>query len=172
MKRAAMFTMPAAALFVAASVVSVFAQTPNFSGTWKLDTDRSEISTPAGRRGGRRGGRGGGTPDALVITQTATELTIERSTGNQSGTLTYTLEGESSIPAGRGGNRTITSHWDGATLVSEGSQELSFGGGVGITIEVRELRSLSADGQTLTVEVTRTTPRGANVNTLVYTKAM
>ena len=74
MKRAAMFTMPAAALFVAASVVSVFAQTPNFSGTWKLDTDRSEISTPAGRRGGRRGGRGGGTPDALVITQTATEL--------------------------------------------------------------------------------------------------
>ena len=84
MKRAAMFTMPAAALFVAASVVSVFAQTPNFSGTWKLDTDRSEISTPAGRRGGRRGGRGGrggGTPDALVITQTATELTIERRYG-------------------------------------------------------------------------------------------
>lgn len=66
---------------------------------------------------------------------------------------------------------TITSHWDGATLVSEGSQELSFGGG-GITIEVREVRSLSQDGQTLTVEVTRTTPRGPNTNTLVYTKAM
>ena len=168
MKRAAMFTMPAAALFVAASVVSVFAQTPDFSGIWKLDTDRSEIT--AGR-GGRRGGRGGGAPDALVITQTATELTIERSTSTQSGTLTYTLEGESSIPAGRGGSMTITSHWDGATLVSEGSQELSFGDR-GITIEVREVRSLSADGQTLTVEVTRTTPRGANTNTLVYTKAM
>ena len=169
MKRAAMLTMPAAALFVAASVVSVFAQTPDFSGTWNLDTDRSEIT--AGR-GGRRGGRGGGTPNALVITQTATELTIEQSAGNQSRTLTYTLEGESSIPAGRGGNRTITSHWDGATLVSEGSQELSFGGGGGITIEVKEVRSLSEDGQTLTVEVTRTTPRGANTNTLVYTKAM
>ncbi len=168
MKRAAMLTMPAAALFVAASVVSVFAQTPDFSGTWKLDTDRSEIT--AGR-GGRRGGRGGGTPNAMVITQTATELTIEQSAGNQSRTLTYTLEGESSIPAGRGGSMTITSHWDGATLVSEGSQELSFGGG-GITIEVREVRSLSEDGQTLTVEVTRTTPRGANTNTLVYTKAM
>ena len=168
MKRAAMFTMPAAALFVAASVVSVFAQTPDFSGTWKLDTDRSEIT--AGR-GGRRGGRGGGAPDALVITQTATELTIERSTSTQSGTLTYTLEGESSIPAGRGGSMTITSHWDGATLVSEGSHELSFGGR-GITIEVRQVRSLSADGQTLTVEVTRTTPRSANTNTLVYTKAM
>ncbi len=169
MKRTAMFTMPAAALFVAASVVSVFAQTPDFSGTWKLDTDRSEIT--AGR-GGRRGGRGGGTPNAMVITQTATELTIEQSAGNQSRTLTYTLEGESSIPAGRGGNMTITSHWDGATLVSEGNQELSFGGRGGITIEVREVRSLSADGQTLTVEVTRTTPRGANTNTLVYTKAM
>ena len=168
MNRAVMFTMPAAALFVAASVVSVFAQTPDFSGTWKLDTDRSEIT--AGR-GGRRGGRGGGTPNAMVITQTATELTIEQSAGSQSRTLTYTLEGESSIPAGRGGNRTITSHWDGAMLVSEGSQELSFGGG-GITIEVKEVRSLSEDGQTLTVEVTRTTPRGANTNTLVYTKAM
>ena len=67
---------------------------------------------------------------------------------------------------------TITSHWDGAMLVSEGSQELSFGGGGGITIEVKEVRSLSEDGQTLTVEVTRTTPRGANTNTLVYTKAM
>ena len=89
MKRAAMLTMPAAALFVAASVVSVFAQTPDFSGTWKLDTDRSEIT--AGR-GGRRGGRGGGTPNAMVITQTATELTIEQSAGNQSRTLTYTEE--------------------------------------------------------------------------------
>ena len=168
MKRAAMFTMPAAALFVAASVVSIFAQTPDFSGTWKLDTDRSQITVG---RGGRRGGRGGGTPDALVITQTTTELTIEQSADNQSRTRTYTLEGESSIPAGRGGNMTITSHWDGATLVSEGSQELSFGGG-GITIEVRQVHSLSPDGQTLTVEVTRTTPQGANTNTLVYTKAM
>ena len=171
MKRTAMFTMLAAALFVAAGVASVFAQTPDFSGTWKLDNGRSQITTPAGRRGGRRGGRGGGAPDALVITQTALELTIERSTGQQSRTLTYALEGESSIPAGRGGNRTITSHWDGATLVSEGSQELSFGDR-GVTIEMREVRSLSADGQTLTVEVIRTTPRGANTNTLVYTKAM
>ncbi len=168
MKRAAMFTIPAAALFVAASVVSVFAQMPNFSGTWKLDTDRSQI---AAGRGGRRGGRGGGTPDTLVITQTATELTIEQSTGDRSRTLTYTLEGESSIPAGRGGNMTITSHWDGATLVSEGSREFSFGGG-SITIERKEVRSLSADGQTLTVAVTQTTPQGANTNTLVYTKAM
>ena len=164
MKRTAMFTMLAAALFVAAGVASVFAQTPDFSGTWKLDNGRSQITMPAGRRGG-------GAPDALVITQTASELTIERSTGQQSRTLTYALEGESSIPAGRGGNRTITSHWDGATLVSEGSQELSFGGRA-VTIEMREVRSLSADGQTLTVEVIRTTPRGANTNTLVYTKAM
>ena len=171
MKRAAMLTMAAAALFVAAGVVSAFAQTPDFSGTWKFDTDRSQITTPAGRRGGRQGGRGGGTPDALVITQTATELTMEQAVGNQSRTLTYTLDGESSIPVGRGGSMTITSHWDGATLVSEGSQELSFGGG-GITIEVRQVRSLSADGQTLTVEVTRTTPRGAITNTLVYTKAI
>ena len=168
MKRAATLTMAAAALFVAAGVVSVVAQTPDFSGTWRLDTDRSQITAGPGGRGG---GRGGGTPGALVITQTATELTMEQSMGDQSRTLTYTLEGESSIPAGRGGNMTIASHWDGATLVSEGSQELSFGGG-GITIEVRQVRSLSADGQTLTVEVTRTTPRGAFTNTLVYTKAM
>lgn len=170
MKRAAMFTIPAAALFVAASVVSVFAQTPDFSGTWKLDTDQSQIAAGRGG-GGRRGGRGGGTPDALVITQTAAELTIEESRGDQSRTLTYTLEGESSIPGGRGGDMTITSHWDGAMLVSEGSREVSFGGG-GMTIETKEVRSLSADGQTLTVAVTRTTPQGANTNTFVYAKAM
>ena len=67
------------------------AQTPDFSGTWQLDRDASDIpERGAGPRGGRGGGPGrrgggpggpggfGGPAATLVVTQSADLLTIEQ----------------------------------------------------------------------------------------------
>ncbi len=60
--------------------------------------------------------------------------------------------------------------WDGAALVTEGSQQLSTPRG-DFSFDLIERRSLSDDGQTMTVESTRTMPFGDVTVTLVYTKS-
>ena len=107
-------------------------------------------------------------PEQLVITQTMAELTIEQSAGDRTRTVVYKLDGsESTNPAGRGETRS-TSTWDGATLVTDGSQAVSTPRGE-MTFETHETIALSDDGQTLVIERTRTTPRGENTSTLVFT---
>ena len=127
-----------------------------------------------GGRGGGRGGRGGlgaQMADALVITQSASSLTIEQSRGDRSQTVEYALDGsETTIEQGRGGVLTVTATWDGGTLVISGSQELETPRG-NFSITLNELRTLSADGQALVIESTRGTPRGERTMTLVYRKA-
>ena len=151
-------------LFVAAGAVSVFAQTPDFSGTWELDRDGSRITTAEGLAGLG----GGGAPETLHITQAANGTLIISSEVNAAQPRAYELGGESTVPAGQGGTMTVRSRWDGSMLVTEGSHELEGGGS---SLQVREVLSLSADGRTLTFEVTTTTPSGDGTNTLVYRKA-
>jgi len=161
---------------VGAPTAFVSAQDTDFSGSWTLDRDASDI--PLGRggggRGGGRGGRGGlgaQMADALVITQSASSLTIEQSRGDRSQTVEYALDGsETTIEQGRGGVLTVTATWDGGTLVISGSQELETPRG-NFSITLNELRTLSADGQALVIESTRGTPRGERTMTLVYRKA-
>ena len=157
---------------VGAPTAFVSAQDTDFSGSWTLDRDASDI--PQGRGGGGRGGRGGlgaQMADALVITQSASSLTIEQSRGDRSQTVEYALDGsETTIEQGRGGVLTVTATWDGGTLVISGSQELETPRG-NFSITLNELRTLSADGQALVIESTRGTPRGERTMTLVYRKA-
>ncbi len=165
---------------VGAPTAFVSAQDTDFSGSWTLDRDASDI--PQGRGGGGRGGGGGGgrggrgglgaqMADALVITQSASSLTIEQSRGDRSQTVEYALDGsETTIEQGRGGVLTVTATWDGGTLVISGSQELETPRG-NFSITLNELRTLSADGQALVIESTRGTPRGERTMTLVYRKA-
>ena len=128
-------------LAVVASVVLPFtarAQSkPDFSGTWTLDTARSDA--PLGRGG--RGGRGGGTGPATIV-QDAASLKITR--GEQ--TLTYKLDGSDSTNKvmGRGGEATdqvSKASWSGDKLVikttlanGERTQTVSLVGGK-LTIE-------------------------------------
>jgi hypothetical protein len=60
----------------------------------------------------------------------------------------------------------VATRWRNGALVSEGSARVD-----GNTVGIREVMTLSADGRTLTLEVTTTSPSGAETNTLVYRKA-
>ncbi len=167
--------VPLALLAMAALAAPAAAQGTDFSGTWRLDADASELPDfgGGGRRlfgGGRRaGGGGGGLGGAatLVIVQTPAMLIIEQQSDAGSRAVTYRLNGEESTNSGPRGAQTTVSRWDGAALVTEGTIEVEtrlrdF------SIAVTERRTLSADGQTMTIAATRTTPRGDVDSTLVY----
>lgn len=105
MKRAAISLATLA--FALAMAWPVQAQT-DFSGTWKLNAEKSEM--------GGGGGRGGGMMAEMVVTQSATELSVTR--GEQ--TVVYKLDGsETTVPGGRGGAATAKARAEGATIVIE-----------------------------------------------------
>jgi hypothetical protein len=146
-----MKTMVAAVLALTLAVPFVArAQThPDFSGTWTLDEAKSDPA-PAGRGGGRgRGaGLGAGAGGPVVITQTASDITI--------GGNTYKFDGsETTITGGRGGEARAKASWDAARLVITTSRDAR-----GMSIATWEVRSLSADGKVMTVETTLTGPQG------------
>jgi hypothetical protein len=84
--------------------------------------------------------------------------------------VTYQLDGSESTNTTPRGDTTTVSRWDGAALLTEGSQSFETQRGA-LTMEMREHRSVSADNQTMTVESTRTTPRGEVAITLVYRRS-
>ena len=152
--------------------VSIQAQGTDFSGTWTLDRDASQI--PEGRGGGRGGGGGGrggfGGAGTVVITQSETELSMEQEARGQTRTVVYRRDGSESTSSGSRGEMITTSQWDGAAFLTEGTNSISTPRG-DMTIEIKERRTLSPDGQTMTVESTRTMPFGEMHVTLVYRKS-
>ena len=114
MKRARIGLVAVATLAVA---TMAFAQAkPDFSGTW---TPEPAAGAPAGggAPGGGGGGGGRGMAGPMTVKQTATELTIERTTGRGPMTQTYKLDGsESKIQMGQM-EATATAKWDGNKLV-------------------------------------------------------
>jgi hypothetical protein len=106
MKRARIGMLAIVGLAVA---TVAFAQAkPDFSGTWT-----PEPAADAAAGGG--GGRGFNGP--MTVKQSATELTIERTTGRGPSTMTYKLDGtESKIMMGQN-EATATAKWDGDKLV-------------------------------------------------------
>jgi hypothetical protein len=144
----------------------------DLSGTWKFDQAKSD---PAGGPGGGGGGggrggggrMGGGTPSQLVIKQTATELTVERTLPNGTETAVYKLDGsESANKTGMGESRSKAS-WDGSNLVVTGKLAVSTPQGE-FEIDTKDVYAVSAG--VLTVTTTRTTPRGENTRKLVFNK--
>lgn len=165
MKKVVLFTVVA----VMALAVGAFAQTPNFSGKWVVDPEKSQTGGapgggPPGGAGGRAGGGMMGGP--ITITQTATEMTIERTMGETVMKTVYRLDGKESVNEGRGGMKsTYVSKWDGAKLVTTIKAETQQGG----TRESTEVRSLAADG-TMVVETTSQGQSGPTTRKLVYNK--
>src|SRR5215207_2933259 len=91
---------------IAAAILAVatlaWAQKSDFSGTWTLDPEASGMAgggAPGGGApggggggGGRGGGRGGaGLGQGGMVKQTATDLTVERTIGENKVTSTYKL---------------------------------------------------------------------------------
>ena len=172
MKR--VLTLAALAVLLGAPAATVSAQGTDFSGTWNLDRDSSELPQGrggGGRGGGGRGGRGRLMAETLVITQTAASVTVEQQSDGQSRSIEYALDGSETTVQQGNGTLTVSASWDGATLVTEGTQSIETGRG-NFTLDLTERRTLSSDGRTLTIETTRGTPRGSQTFRLVYQKAM
>lgn len=149
-------------MFLALVVVAVaFAQgTPNFSGTWTLNAEKSGMTAPAG--GGGRGAGGGG---PMTVTQNDKQLTVERTMGQNTVKTVYNLDGtESKNEMSRGGQTmtsTSTAKWDGNKLVITTKGE----GPNGPTESVQTW-SMNADN-TLTIEQPG---RGGAMQKRVYDK--
>ncbi len=151
----------AAAVFAVASVA--FAQKPDFSGTWTLDADASNM-------GGGGGGGGRGMMTGPITVKVAGDvLTIDRMQGEAKITTTLNLAGQptENQMAGRQGAMTTgkyVSKWDGAKLVTTITSD-----GPNGPVTRTETRWL--EGSTLVVETTRTGRDGSPMTTkLVYKK--
>lgn len=166
-----------------ASLAFAQGKTPDFSGTWVLDKTKSDPIMMGGRGGGG-GGQPGMMPDVtLTIEHSGTTLKIKRVTKTEQGERveerTYTTDGKENINQvagfGRGGGGGTPSEfkskskWEGSKLVIKGSTTRETPNGP-ITIETTEVRSLSEDGKTLTVEITTSTPQGDRTRKEVYNK--
>src|SRR5262249_6386438 len=100
------------AVIVVALAVAGYAQKPEFSGTGTPEP-AADAAAPAGGGGG--GGRGMAGP--MTVTQTATELKVERTTGRGPQTTVYKLDGsEFDIAMGQM-TAKATAKWDGSKLV-------------------------------------------------------
>jgi hypothetical protein len=139
---------------------SVYAQQkPDFSGTWVLDIAGSDLggASKAATKQGQM------YKISLIVTQTAKQLTIKRSTGD---TAVYNLDGSDSINNLPNGNQAVTRmKWDGDRLVAKTTANMG-----GQTIEMTDVRSLDTSGRIMTVHLTRQTPRGEMKQTLIYNK--
>lgn len=152
------------ALVLFASVIA-HAQAPDFSGTWRLDETKSKVTATAGIIGLISAGA----PKTLHITQPANGTLVIESQVNEAHVRIYKPGRETSTPAGQGGAVTMTTKWEGKTLISEGALKAPNGD----TTAIREVVSLSADGKVLTMEVktsARATADQEAASTLVYTK--
>jgi hypothetical protein len=144
-----------AMLFVAASA---YAQgKTDFSGKWTPDAS----AAPQGGGGGGRGGFSG----PMTITQTATELTIERETPNGAMKSTYKLDGSESTNTMGQGTAKSKATWDGAKLKIETTTETQNGTRTSTAV-------YSIDGGKLTIATTQPGRNGGEptTRTVTYTK--
>ena len=109
--------------------------------------------------------------DAVTtITQTGTELTLITKFGEQTRNISYKLDGSESVnPGMRGGETKSKAKWDGVSLVLEHIRNMSGPNG-DMQVTSKEVRSLSADGKTMTVVTTSQGPNGEMTRKMVYDK--
>jgi hypothetical protein len=143
----------------------------NFSGEWNLNQDKSEI-------GGGGRGRGGGS-SKLVVKQEDNKLTIDRTSRNRDGeefirTTELTLDGKETKTEGfRGSEQTTTANWtDNGNTLTISSVAIYERDGQEFEMNSTEVWHLQENGKVLSIESTRTTPRGERTSKLVYDKAV
>jgi hypothetical protein len=141
-------------LAVAVAGLSFAQAKTDFSGKWAPKVDAA-AAPPAG------GGRGGGMGGPFTVTQTATQLTQERTMGENTVSTVYKLDGTESVNKTQRGESKSTAKFDGAKLVIKTTMETQNG-----TMETTATWSLSADGKELTIVTS--SQRGDR--TMVYTK--
>ena len=153
---------------------------PDFTGTWVVESierpERPERPSSGSQVRGP-GARMGAGPMVLLqegqrvrIKQSPERLivTIAGESGEQMNA--YALDGsESSNASGRGTVKSKT-RWEGVALVTESTRTMEGPRGE-VTLKMREVRSLSEDGRTMTLRTTVDTPRGTMTGTVTFGKA-
>jgi hypothetical protein len=126
--------------------------TPDFSGTWKSDAARSESAHQAVPIG----------PITLIVSQTATEISIETRTRSKdrpliaNERLNYRLDGSETTMAGNSGVPIVCkAHWEGADLVTETVRNVS-----GSTVTTRWVLRMDTRSKELTIKKTLTVQHG------------
>jgi len=156
LKRAAALTIFMTLVFSGAALAL---DKPDFSGTWTLDMAKSDMvqersMTIAAAR------------VTIAITQTPDVLITTRNLGKRPETAIEKLDGSESInktPSGK--DIRSTNRWEGPTLVTK--SVMSTGQG---TVESTLVRSLSADGKVMTIDLTVKTPNKVTKKKLTYNK--
>lgn len=151
-------------LLVVLAPAVALCQTPDFSGTWKLDEKRSSVNVDATLTGLI----GVGAPGVLHITQPANGTLVVESQINESHARLYVPGGSTTTPVFLGGAGTIsmTTKWEGQSLVSEGTRNSRSGPAT----NVKETFALSADGHTLEVAILIATADGTSSSSLRYSR--
>ena len=147
--------------------IPIAAQThPDFSGTWTIDTAKSDPApvAPAGRGGAAGRGRGGVPSNQIVIRQTPADISITRGAQN----LTFQFDGTETFWFQQGEVRA-TLAWDGAKVVISWKKEVfAPAEGAYVTTTGKDVYSLS--GSELRQESTTVSPKGTTLIKTVYVK--
>ncbi len=133
--------------------------TPDFSGTWVLDS-ASDMDARAGA------GNLAKSRVEIVIKQTRTTFSVDRKAGDRIETAVHKLDGTESInklPSGK--EKKSRSAWVGSTLVTKSTTDMGK-----TTVPSTEVFSLSPDGKVMTIEVTMQTPNREIKRKLTYNK--
>ena len=140
----------------------------NFTGSWVQDNAKSDrVPEPVwltraqagGRGGGGRGGGPGGRGNAEVVMNVQQDGNSVQVTGPQGATRKYTLDGKPYTGATETGieKAAVIANLQGDTLVIGTTRP--YGGMPGnVTLQIKEVWSLSPDGKILTITTTHTSP--------------
>jgi hypothetical protein len=131
----------------------------DFSGTWNVDTAKSDPAP--------RGGGGGGATTKLVITQTAADMTVVVTTGLGEAKTTYKLDGTEMKETAAMGESRVKVSWDGPRLVVNRVQNVSTPQGA---FEITSKETYSVSGGILTLVTARNSPMGNTSRKTVFTK--
>lgn len=143
------------------------AQTVGFSGTWKLDRERSRVAEDSAFAALIAAGA----PERLHITQPANGTLVIESEVNEGHARIYTPRTTSTTPvAFQGGTITISSRWAGRSMIGEGILQAQ-SGAAATEKHVKEVIALSDDARTLTIEITTSGPTAEpRTSTLTYSR--
>ena len=134
----------------------------DFSGTWNLDTAKSDPSPQGSGRG-----MGAGPTTKLVITQSATELIAITTNARGETKTVYKLDGSDVNETTPMGTSKSKASWEGGTLVVNRLQKITTPEGSG---EITSKEVYALEGKVLTLVTSRTTPMGSTSRKTVFNK--
>ncbi len=141
----------------------VLAQTPNLSGTWKMNSEKSVLpQAPQGGGGGGRGGRapggagGGAFPQEIIIKHEGTKVEMTwtqpamgRSASAQTVTRTFTTDGKPTDNDQGGRKVVVKAIWKNNMLMVDETSELATPDGQTRSMTTSFSLTLAPDGKSL-----------------------